>query len=871
MGLLMEPLSVLTAIVVATATAAATPLTDGTAANAPAISPAAYAAVALPSADRVSSLAPASDWPAWATLGPSPGQIRRVAATGSDTSGTGSVAAPFRTVQRAVDLSNPGDEVLIAAGDYPGEVRVREPRITLRGSLTGNKPHIVVPNQSESSDEIALQIDPDADGTRIIGLDVEGGSYYALSCETKWDWGDPNDRSGATNLVIAYNDLHHSGRDAVKIKPNCDDVLLANNTIHDTGQRDDSNAEGIDNVNGDRMTVLDNHLADIATTGLYFKGGAADVRVERNLIERVGQGVSPDSAGAGILVGFDTDTDYFDRAQNPGMYEAVRGRVVNNIIDGTTMTGIGVYAARDSLIAHNTIRNCCRDYHAGIAFGISLQSWMEDGLRPASRNVTVWGNLVGVRSSRGEDFGSAIRYLFEPSLGALSAYDGMPAMDYNVYSAATPPVRFSDGRPTSEYEGTGLSGWTAHTGADRHSLARPFTLDTSWLSDVQLPVLPGGRYALDRDFFGRPRSASPMAGAVEGPQVNPTGPPGAPGGLTATAGDSRATLHWTASAVNPSDAVASYSVQEVGGTGGCSVAGTAAPLGCTVTGLVNAGRYTFTVRAESARGFGLGEAATVSVVPNGPPPAPAKPTLTAGDQSITVSWPQVLFPHGGTLTRYTATAGPGGGTCWVAATATSCTIRRLTNGRSYSVVVVATSAAARSSAASPAADVQLPSTPAIDNRWRQLGGATGILGGRSGPELVGPLGSRLQHFVRGAIYWSPSSGAHELAGAIRARYTVLPARNLGGLGLPTSGETAGPVRGSRVSSFQRGAIYWSPATGAHEVYGAIRGRYVSLSRAQRLRLRLPTTGEYSTARGRANNFQGGRITWTPAGTRVTFI
>ncbi len=867
----MEPWSVFAAIMVATATSAAAPLPSGSATTAAASAAAAPTAAVIPSADRVFSLAPASDWPAWASLGPSPGQTRRVAPTGSDSSGTGSATAPFRTIQRAVDVSNPGDEVLIAAGEYPGEVRVREPRITLRGSVGTGKPHIVVPNQSESSDEIALQIDPDADGTRIIGLNVEGGSYYALSCETKWDWGDPTDRSGATNLVIAYNDLHHSGRDAVKIKPNCDDVLLANNTIHDTGQRDDSNAEGIDNVNGDRMAVLDNHLIDIATTGLYFKGGAADVRVERNLIERVGQGVSPDSAGAGILVGFDTDTDYFDRGQNPGMYEAVRGRVVNNIIDGTTMTGIGVYAARDSLIAHNTIRNCCRDYHAGIAFGISLQSWMDDGLRPASRNVTVWGNLVGVRSSRGEDYGSAIRYLFEPSLGALSAYEGMPAMDYNVYWAATPPVRFSDGRPTSEYDDTGLSGWTAHTGSDGHSLARPFTLDASWHSDVQLPVLPGARYSLDRDFFGTPRSASPMAGAVEGPDLDPTGPPGAPGNVTADAGDARATLRWTASAVNPSDAVGSYSVQEVGGPGGCSVAATAAPLGCTVTGLVNAGSYTFTVRAESARGFGLGEAATVSVVPNGPPPPPAKPTLLAGDQAITVSWPQVSFPHGGTLTRYTATASPGGGTCWVAATATSCTIRRLANGMSYTVVVVATSAAAKSSAASPATEVRLPSTPAIDTRWRQLGGATGLLGDLSGPELEGPLGSRLQRFVRGAIYWSPDTGANELAGAIRTRYTVLPARNLRGLGLPTSGETAGPFGGSRVSSFQRGTIYWSQATGAHEIYGAIRGRYSALSRAQRLRLRLPTTGEYSTATGRANNFQGGRITWTPAGTRVAYF
>lgn len=457
----------------------------------------------------------ASGWPAWANLEVRAGGVRFVSTAGDDVAGTGSAQRPFRSIQRAVDESNPGDEVRVSAGDYPGAVRIRRPNITLRGSFGPDKPHIIVPNQSESSNEIALEIDPDADGTRVIGLNIEGGSYYALSCETKWDWGDPADRSGATSLVIAYNNLHHSGRDAIKIKPNCDDIVVANNEIHHTGRRDDSNAEGIDNVNGDRMTVIDNHIHDIATTGLYFKGGAYDARVERNLIERVGQGVSADSAGAGILVGFDTDTDYFDRTQNPQMYEALRARVVNNIVDRTTMTGIGVYAAKDSLIAHNTIRNCCRDYHAGIAFGITLQSWMPDGLRPPSRNVTVWGNLVGVASGRGQDYGSAIRYLYEPDLGALSAYDGMPLMDYNVYAAATPPVRFSDGRPASEYDAAGLSGWVAHTGADAHSRSIMFTLGASWAPDVRLPVDPQGRYSLATDFHGNPRSAAPTAGAVE--------------------------------------------------------------------------------------------------------------------------------------------------------------------------------------------------------------------------------------------------------------------------------------------------------------------------------------------------------------------
>lgn len=465
------------------------------------------------SADRVYTLPPAADWPAWASIGPSAGRIWQVAQTGNDTTGNGTAARPFRSVQRGVDAAEPGDEVAVAAGDYPGGVRIREPNITIRGALGTAKPrlHVVTDDEDQS---IAVEIDPDADRTRLIGLDIAGGYFYGVSCETKWDWGDPDDRSGANQVVLAYNEIHHTGRDAVKIKPNCDDILIANNVIANSGVRDGGNAEGIDNVNGDRMTVLDNHIRDTATTGLYFKGGATDAVVARNLIQRTGLAGSEDSAGAGILVGFDTDVDYFDTAANPGMYEAIGARVVNNIIDGTTMAGIGVYAAKDSLIAHNTIRNCCATYHSGIYFGVSLQSWQPEGLRPASTGITVWGNLVSV-AAPGRDYGVSIRHFYDDELGAVEGYAGMPRMNYNVYSAGASAVWFADDRPASEYDAAGLPGWAAHIGAEAHSLVSPFTLDAAWRPNIDKTVDPQGRYVLGTDFYRQPRPTQGQVGAVE--------------------------------------------------------------------------------------------------------------------------------------------------------------------------------------------------------------------------------------------------------------------------------------------------------------------------------------------------------------------
>ena len=47
------------------------------------------------------------------------------------------------------------------------------------------------------------------------------------------------------------------------------------------------------------------------------------------------------------------------------------------------------------------------------------------------------------------------------------------------------------------------------------------------------------------------------------------------------------------------------------------------------------------------------------------------------------------------------------------------------------------------------------------------------------------------------------------------------------LGYPLTDETATPDGVGRYNHFQGGSIYWTPATGAHEVHGAIRGQWAT--------------------------------------------
>lgn len=379
-----------------------------------------------------------------------------VSTAGNDTTGNGTIANPYRTIQHVLDnVSASGDTITLREGTYNENVRIRHANMTIR-SRSGEWGVI----QSVLDDEdsaIAVQFDVDSDGSRLERVEVMGGYYYGIKFETTWDWGDPNDRSGACDIIVEDCKIHDTGNACIKVTPGSDDITIQGCEIYNSGRIEPDSAEAIDNVNGDRMVVKQCHIHDITDTGLYAKGGAIGTRIERCLVK--------DCGGAGILLGFDTSPEFFDTTVNPNYYENIDGQVTNCIVVNTQYAGIGMYAAKNAKVYNNTLMDVAQDGHSGLYFGLTFQDGDPEAGRPPSLNPTFRNNIV-VQSAGSNSTIMEIRY--SDDLGGLSALTGMPVMSNNRYFVITGSAYFEDNRPGSQFSG-GLSSWKTHISGDAGS------------------------------------------------------------------------------------------------------------------------------------------------------------------------------------------------------------------------------------------------------------------------------------------------------------------------------------------------------------------------------------------------------------------
>ena len=403
-----------------------------------------------------------------------------VSPDGNDSTATGSIESPFKSINTALEAAEPGDTLILRGGTYREgiNVRVRIPEITIKSAKDEWAVIDLTTYDPGADEDSGVYFDVDSSGGTLKNVEVMGG-FYAVCMETKWDWGDPTDRAGASNITIEDCILHDSRYDTIKVKPNCSNITIRYNEIYNSGQaftantpNGEDNAEGIDNVNGDNMVVQNNYIHDICSNAIYAKGGATGVLIENNRIER--------AYGGGILIGFDTSPEFFDTNVNPRYYENIGGVIRNNLIIDTGWEGIGLYASKDAEVYNNTLVNVANggQYHSALYFGLSYQDWEPYAGRPANVNPHIHHNIICQPSSIVLPM---IEIRYSEELGGLPALEGNPTMNDNCYFIDSNVAAFSDYRPDSILEKGGLAEWQSHINGDSGSLEVDPALDAEYL------------------------------------------------------------------------------------------------------------------------------------------------------------------------------------------------------------------------------------------------------------------------------------------------------------------------------------------------------------------------------------------------------
>ena len=163
---------------------------------------------------------------------------------------------------------------------------------------------------------------------------------------------------------------------------------------------------------------------------------------------------------------------------------------------------------------------------------------------------------------------------------------------------------------------------------------------------------------------------------------------------------------------------------------------------------------------------------------------------------------------------------------------------------------------------------------AIRDKWQSLGGESGFGAALDIERPTFDGQGRAQEFAGGkSISWHPHTGAFAVWGAIHAKWVGQGRERFG---YPVTDESPCPDGRGRFNHFRAmqlpgtpdASIYWTARTGAHELHGAIRAKWASLG-WERGKLGYPTSDEHDFPAGgsgaRRSDFEHGRIEWTARG------
>lgn len=277
-----------------------------------------------------------------------------VSKTGSD-SNSGSSSSPFKSIQKAINMAEPGTTIYVKAGTYTENVVISarvntdlngttaSKSIALVSADGAGKAHITGLSNTKSTVEILGMEHLVIDGFRI------SANTYATKDQAPLKITGAAEAINTTgNLHIINNIFSGSGVDAIKaIKTN--ELFISNNTFDGNFKE-----QVVDLVSVFDSVLSRNLVTGISDSGFGVKGGSTDIEISSNHFKFK----SADGKGPAVKVGGEgfnrTTADIPPELRG---FEAKNVTVTNNVIEGSGAYGVVLQGAHNSTVRSNFFDN----------------------------------------------------------------------------------------------------------------------------------------------------------------------------------------------------------------------------------------------------------------------------------------------------------------------------------------------------------------------------------------------------------------------------------------------------------------------------------------------------------------------------------
>lgn len=430
-----------------------------------------------------------------------------------------------------------GSTLILLPGEHSvdNKIVIRKPNLTIRSSSPQNSLRAKLVDKYATTNEKAvssvIEFGTGSKGSILQNVEVSGGYYYTVLL---------ND----THITVENCELHHSGRDAVKMPPGVDNAVIRSCYIHDTGQRE-PNANGIDVTRVKNVRIQDNRFERTKSTAVYGKCGAIDLIVERNTII--------DSEAGGIQLGNYCDAEWFQ--DNPERYECINCIARNNLVITSKQFALGAVSALNPQFYNNTVIS---DGATDTPFHI-IRNTAQGFKGPPTVNPVFFNNIIVHRQSDKPYIrinSDALQGLLTSDYNVYFGSQALPASEGSHSLKADPGIDLNTGKPAA-------TSIVVDAGKD---LGQLVVDDISKLGRPAGKAIDIGAHEITSDGTVPTTNPSPQTSLIPTPtpsiSLTPTISPSpitlSNNNLTATVGNGAATIRWSQASAQRSNYYSIY-------------------------------------------------------------------------------------------------------------------------------------------------------------------------------------------------------------------------------------------------------------------------------------------------------------------------